>query len=136
MLTSCCGWRYGKGRSNNALVTEKMAVLAPMASARVKTATRVKPGLRRSMRRPKRRSRRSVCMQGLSNSEYAISQERRQKCDQIKVSEKRARGEWKTSVRRPGGERLASGWRVAGEWLVIEIQRWLASPAATLRSNS
>src|SRR5580704_6593370 len=106
MLTSCCGWRYGKGRSNNALVTEKMAVLAPMASARVKTATRVKPGLRRSMRRPKRRSRRSVCMQGLSNSEDAISQERWQKCDQP-ASYERGKDEREASNSKSG---FSAGW--------------------------
>src|ERR1700735_116296 len=51
------------GRSSSALLTEKMAMLAPMASARVRMATAVKPGLRRSMRRPKRRSRRRVGME-------------------------------------------------------------------------
>ena len=44
------GSGYGSGRSKTAFTTEKMAVLAPMPSASVSTATVVKPGFLRSMR--------------------------------------------------------------------------------------
>jgi hypothetical protein len=40
----------GSGRSQIALVTEKIAVLAPTRTALVTTAARVKPGERRSRR--------------------------------------------------------------------------------------
>ena len=36
---------YGRGRSSTALTTVKMAVLAPIPSASVSTATAVNPGL-------------------------------------------------------------------------------------------
>src|SRR5579884_1257706 len=47
---------YGNVRSRSALTELKTAVLAPMPSARVRTAVRVNPGERASRRRPKRRS--------------------------------------------------------------------------------
>ncbi len=50
---------YGRGRRRIALITLKIAVLAPMPSARVRTATRVKAGVRRRARVPKRTSRHS-----------------------------------------------------------------------------
>src|SRR5258705_7213097 len=50
------GSGYGSGRTNTALITLKMAVLAPMQSASVITAMMVKPGDFRSWRRAKRRS--------------------------------------------------------------------------------
>src|SRR5262249_38046856 len=42
-ITSRSGCGYGSGRSSNALMTEKMAVLAPMPSASVTIATSVTP---------------------------------------------------------------------------------------------
>jgi len=44
------GLGYGSGRSSTPFTTLKIAVLAPMPSARVSTATVVKPGLRRKVR--------------------------------------------------------------------------------------
>ena len=46
------GSRTGSGRSMTLLMSEKMAVLAPMPSANVSTATSVNPGLRESRRTP------------------------------------------------------------------------------------
>src|SRR5580658_1715466 len=51
---------YGRGLSRTLLTTLKTAVFAPMPMARVSRAMAVNPGLRRSPRRPWRRSRRSV----------------------------------------------------------------------------
>ena len=48
--TRRAGSRYGSGRSSTPLTTVKTAVLAPMPSASVRTATTAKPGWRRSMR--------------------------------------------------------------------------------------
>ena len=50
------GSAYGSGRSSTVLITEKIAVLAPMPRARVRAATIVKAGSLRNMRRPKRMS--------------------------------------------------------------------------------
>jgi hypothetical protein len=47
---------YGTGFNNTASTTEKIAVFAPIPSARVRTATVVKPGDFRKLRRPYRRS--------------------------------------------------------------------------------
>src|ERR1700680_3825670 len=58
--TSCCESLKESGRKRMVFTALKMAVLAPMPSARVRTATRVKPGFFTSMRRPKRRSCQSV----------------------------------------------------------------------------
>src|SRR2546429_380429 len=55
-ITSRCGSRYGRGASSTLLMTLKIAVLAPMPSARVITATAVNTGCRRSERRAKRTS--------------------------------------------------------------------------------
>jgi hypothetical protein len=44
------GSGYGSGFSKTAFTTVKMAVLAPMPSASVRTATAVKPGFLRSVR--------------------------------------------------------------------------------------
>src|SRR3984957_19903978 len=54
MMRSECG--YGNGASKTAFTTEKMAVLAPMPSARAATATVVNPGLAARTRREWRRS--------------------------------------------------------------------------------
>src|SRR5436190_9196183 len=48
--------RYGSFSRNTALTTVKIAVFAPMPSARVRTATKVKPGELRSWRIAQRRS--------------------------------------------------------------------------------
>src|SRR5438477_5887730 len=50
------GSRYGSAFSNTALTTLKMAVFAPMPSARVSTATAVKPGFFTSWRKANLRS--------------------------------------------------------------------------------
>src|SRR3954462_1707801 len=50
------GLGYDSGRSSTALTSEKIAVLAPTPSASVRTATRVKPGLRRQVRPAYRKS--------------------------------------------------------------------------------
>ena len=50
ILTSRSGSRYGSGRSRTAFTTLKIAVLAPMPSARVSTAIAVNPGERASCR--------------------------------------------------------------------------------------
>ncbi len=52
MVTRRSGSGYGRGSSSTPSMTENSAVLAPMPSARVKSATAVKPGLRRSTRAP------------------------------------------------------------------------------------
>ncbi len=52
----CPGSATGRGRSRNESTTLKMAVLAPMPSASVRTATAVKPGLRLICRTPYRTS--------------------------------------------------------------------------------
>src|SRR2546422_4129965 len=54
------GSPYGSGRRRTALTALKIAVFAPMPSASVRTATRVKPGFLTSIRRAKRRSWRSA----------------------------------------------------------------------------
>src|SRR4029078_7342494 len=50
MDTRRSGWANGRGRSSTALMTEKMAVFAPIPSPRVRIATAANPGLRRSVR--------------------------------------------------------------------------------------
>ncbi len=62
--TSCSGCGNGSGFKSTPLTIEKMAVLAPMPSARVNIAIAVNPGLLRSMRTPKRRSCPRVSIQG------------------------------------------------------------------------
>jgi hypothetical protein len=52
------GVRYGSGRSGTASITLKIAVLAPMPSARVRIAIAVKLGVRTSARIARRTSRR------------------------------------------------------------------------------
>src|SRR5207302_3242084 len=54
MILSASG--YGSGRSRTALTMLKMAVLAPIPSASVRTATKVNPGDLRSWRRANVRS--------------------------------------------------------------------------------
>ena len=54
--TSLPGSLNGKGFSNTQLMTEKMAVFAPMPKARVRTAMAVNPGDLCSMRSEKRMS--------------------------------------------------------------------------------
>src|SRR5436305_1674760 len=54
MILSASG--YGSGRSRTALTMLKMAVLAPIPSASVRTATNVNPGDLRSWRRASVRS--------------------------------------------------------------------------------
>src|SRR3954471_4050022 len=48
--------RYGKRSRKTALTTVKMALFTPIPSARVRTATKVKPGDFRSCRKAKRKS--------------------------------------------------------------------------------
>ena len=50
--TICSGCGYGSGLSNTPFTTEKIAVFAPIPSARVKMAIRAKPGDLASMRAP------------------------------------------------------------------------------------
>ena len=59
---------YGSGRSRIALMTLKIAVLAPIPSASVATATSVKPGEFRSVRAANRTSRQSSSMVSPSES--------------------------------------------------------------------
>src|SRR4029434_8404520 len=56
MRTSCSGFSKGSGLRRTASKTVKMAVLAPIPSARVRTAIRVNPGDFLSSRRAKRKS--------------------------------------------------------------------------------
>ena len=56
MFISRLGSRYGNGRRSSASTALKMAVLAPMPTASVSTATAVKPGARRNERSAKRAS--------------------------------------------------------------------------------
>jgi hypothetical protein len=60
MLTSWPASGYGSGFSRTASTTPKIVVLAPMASASVKTTANVNPGRRRSPRSARRRSRPSA----------------------------------------------------------------------------
>ena len=53
---NCSGRRTGNLRRSNSLVRLKMAVLAPIPIARVRTATHVKPGDLPSIRRARRQS--------------------------------------------------------------------------------
>jgi hypothetical protein len=55
-ITRRSGSSHGNGRSRTAWAALKIAVLAPMPRASVATATAVKPGARRSCRRPYRTS--------------------------------------------------------------------------------
>src|SRR6266705_698725 len=55
-ITSLSGWLKGNGRRSTALIKLKMELLAPIPSARVRTATTVKPGLFASVRQPYRKS--------------------------------------------------------------------------------
>ncbi len=56
MATNWLGLGYSSGCRSTPLMTEKIAVLAANPKARVSTATTVKPGDLRSMRKPKRKS--------------------------------------------------------------------------------
>src|SRR6185437_1872379 len=56
ICTSWSGCAYGSGASMSASTRLKMAVLAPIPSASTSTARIVNPGVRRSMRKAKRRS--------------------------------------------------------------------------------
>src|ERR1017187_415577 len=62
IMTSCSGPATGKRRSINWSIRVKMAVLAPMPRESEATATRVKSGLRRRLRRANRRSKRNLAM--------------------------------------------------------------------------
>ena len=53
---SCCGSRYGNGRTNKPLTKLSTAVVAPMASATVTTAMAVNAGCFSSCRRANRMS--------------------------------------------------------------------------------
>src|SRR5437867_13052123 len=55
-ITTWPGCSYGSGLSKTPLITLKMAVLAPMPSASVSTATAVKPGFFSSWRKANLRS--------------------------------------------------------------------------------
>ena len=55
--TSRSAPRYGNGRNNTPLTTEKIAVFVPMPNANVKIATNEKPGFFHRIRRPDRKSR-------------------------------------------------------------------------------
>src|SRR5713226_7314026 len=61
--TSCWGSLTGRRRRRTWSRRVKMAVLAPMPRARVRTATAVKPGVRASMRKVYFKSRRTVSSQ-------------------------------------------------------------------------
>src|SRR6266581_5931344 len=56
------GSSYGKGRSNTALTTLKMAVFAPIPSASASTTINVIPGFFNNIRAPYRTSCQSVCI--------------------------------------------------------------------------
>src|ERR1700691_2914595 len=56
MRTSLSGCRYPRGRKSTPLTTLKIAVVAPIPSARQRTAASVKPGFFTSMRTACRRS--------------------------------------------------------------------------------
>src|SRR6478609_4222083 len=53
---SCCGSRYGNGRTNNPLTKLSTAVVAPIASAMVRMAMAVNAGCFRSWRKANRMS--------------------------------------------------------------------------------
>src|SRR5205823_10045122 len=59
---NCSDSGYGSGRNSTTLTTLKMAVLAPIPSARVSTATAVKAGCMASIRKAYRKSWRTACM--------------------------------------------------------------------------
>ena len=63
-VTRRSGCGYENGRSSTALITEKMAVLAPMPMAKVRMTTAVKPGFLRSIRKPNRASTNTVSIAG------------------------------------------------------------------------
>src|SRR2546425_4106411 len=60
--TSSCGFRTGSDRSMSVLITEKIAVFAPMPSASVSTATAVKPGFFSNWRKANLRSFITQCL--------------------------------------------------------------------------
>src|SRR5712691_2672684 len=64
--TSCCGSLTGSSRNKTWSRRVKMAVFAPMPSARVRTATAVKPGECASMRKVYFKSRRMVSSQSMT----------------------------------------------------------------------
>src|SRR5207244_12255102 len=55
IVASCWGFLTGMARRRTESISWKMAVLAPMPSARVRTEMMVKPGLRRRSRKAWRR---------------------------------------------------------------------------------
>src|SRR5262245_1213323 len=61
--TSCSGFGNGNGRKTIECRTLKIALVAPMPSARVSTAASVNPGLFRSSFHPLRRSKRKSASQ-------------------------------------------------------------------------
>src|SRR6266851_274508 len=71
--TSCWGSLTGRRRNKTWSRRVKMAVLAPMPRARVRTATAVKPGVRASMRKVYFRSRRTVSSQPMTVRRRAAS---------------------------------------------------------------
>ena len=66
-MTRRSGSGNGTGFSSTALTTEKIAVFAPMPSARAATAAIVKLGLCRNVRSEYFRSRKNVSMRSPSN---------------------------------------------------------------------
>src|SRR6267378_150056 len=64
--TSCCGSLTGSSRNKTWSRRVNIAVFAPMPSAKVRTATAVKPGERASMRKVYFKSRRTVSSQPMT----------------------------------------------------------------------
>src|SRR2546421_7089562 len=129
-ITSRCGSRYGRGASSTLLMTLKIAVLAPMPSARVITAMAVNAGCRRSERRAKRRSCFSTMRFSLRCSRPArwgapfprprgsgTRRRGRRRCCSARIA-----GTSATSGHAPSG-RLRGGGEKAGDGLHVALPR-------------
>src|SRR6266513_2838160 len=85
---SCCGSRYGSGRTNNPLTKLSTAVVAPIARAMVTTAMAVNPGCFTSCRRAYRMS--LITNVAVDSSLFAQSPD------------------WVDASRAPGGQKTCS----------------------------
>src|SRR6266566_9347360 len=97
MRTTRSGSENGRPRRKRSCIRLKMAVFMPMPSARVSTATVVKPGDLRSCRRAKRRSFISFSAQCLNRIDMRGATRRKKTGNERGGGQHRARneeGEW------------------------------------------
>src|ERR1041384_2174157 len=102
----------GSGRSSTPSTTLKIAALAPMPSARVRRTTAVKPGVRASPRRERRRSRSRVFTVILSAERRGSV--RRRSAAPLTTRSRRRRGQIPGPAGQGGGGGGGGGGRAGG----------------------